>query len=156
MNRGVAILAVCALFVSGVAIGALGMHLYYAQRLMRPGEPPLMAGRLLSDHLARELDLSAEQQAVIREILEDSHRRGAALRYRMRPEVETLMRRTREAIDEVLTEEQRLKLEEMQRFDRRPIERLFLGPGDLRGNGRPGPPGGGPHGPRGRHRPRQP
>ena len=58
MSRGVAILAVCALFLSGVAIGALGMHLYYAERLMRPGEPPAMAGRFLSGHLMQRLDLS--------------------------------------------------------------------------------------------------
>lgn len=155
MNRGIAILAVCALFISGVVIGALGMHLFYAQRLMRPGEPPAMAGRLFGAHLARRLDLSEEQQEEIRAILEESRREGEELRNRMRPEVEMLMQRTRAAIEEVLTPEQQEKFEEMRQFDRRPIERLFLGPMGGHPEGHPRSPGG-PRGPRNRRRPQQP
>ena len=157
MNRGVAILAVCALFLSGVAIGALGMHLYYAQRLMRPGEPPALAGRFLVGHLTRQLDLSQEQQAEIRVILDESRQAGAELRQRMRPEVEDLLLQTREAIEEVLTPEPRERFDEMHRFDRRPLERLFLGPERGRpGRGGPGrgDPGAGA-GPRGRRPPRE-
>ena len=69
MTRGLSILAVSALFLSGVAIGALGMHLYYAERLERPGAPPEMAARHFGERLERELELSAEQRAEIREIL---------------------------------------------------------------------------------------
>lgn len=152
MNKTVAILAVCALFISGVVIGALGMHLFYVQRLMRPGEPPAMTGRLLTGYLTRELDLTVEQQAEIREILGASRRQGAQLRQRMRPEVEELMGQTREAIEEILTPEQRQKLDEMRRRDRRPLERLFLGPADGPGP-RGGPGGGPPDGRRGRRRP---
>jgi Spy/CpxP family protein refolding chaperone len=156
MNKAVAILAVCALFISGVVIGALGMHLFYVQRLMRPGEPPAMAGRLLTGYLARELDLTAAQQTEIREILGASRRQGAELRQRMRPEVEAVMAQTREAIEEILTPEQRRKLDEMRQRDRRPIERLFLGPADGR-HGRPGGPPDGPGGgSRGRRHPPQP
>jgi Spy/CpxP family protein refolding chaperone len=156
MNKTVAILAVCALFVSGVVIGALGMHLFYVQRLMRPGEPPAMAGRLLTGYLERQLDLSEEQQSEIREILGASRRQGAELRQRMRPEVEALMGQTRQAIVEVLTPEQRQKLDDIRRRDRRPLERLFLGPADGSPE-RPGGPGGGPpDGRRGRRRPPQP
>lgn len=152
MNKAVAILAVCALFISGVVIGALGMHLFYVQRLMRPGEPTAMAGRLLTGYLARELDLTPAQQTEIREILGASRRQGAELSQRMRPEVEAVMAQTRDAIEEILTPEQRRKLDEMRQRDRRPIERLFLGPGD----GRHGRPGGPPDGRRGRRRPPQP
>ena len=148
MNRGFAILAVCALFVSGVVIGALGMHLYYVQKLTSPWQHPAMVGRVMNERLVRELDLSEEQRQEIQAILEESRRAGAELRQRMRPEVEGLMRSTREAIEEVLTPEQREKFEQMRRLDRRPIERLFLGPMDGQHGPRSGPQGG----PRGRHR----
>jgi Spy/CpxP family protein refolding chaperone len=144
MNKGVAILAVCALFVSGVVIGVLGMHLYYVQKLTDPWQHPAMVGRVMNERLVRELDLSEEQREEIQAILEDSRREGEEMRQRMRPEVEGLMKRTLEAIEEVLTPEQRERFEQMRRLDRRPIERLFLGPMD----GQHGPQGG----PRGRHR----
>ena len=150
MNKSIAILAVCALFISGVAIGALGMHLYYVQKLTSRWQHPAMVGRMMNERLARELDLSDEQQQEIQTILEGSRRRGAEMREYMRPRVEQLMRRTETAIEEVLTPEQREKFEQMRRHDRRPIERLFLGPAD--GSGARGGPGGG----RGRRRPPRP
>ena len=128
MNKGIAILAVCALFFSGIAIGALGMHLYYAQRLAHPGAPPAMATRMLGGHLDRRLDLTAEQQREIGRILAESRREAAEIRDRMRPEVEALVQRTEERIAAVLTEEQRRQFEEMRRFERRRVEQFLLGP----------------------------
>ena len=126
MNRGMAILAVCALFVSGVAIGAVSMFLY-AQHVMRPGAAP-PTGQFLSGRLARELDLSEGQQEEIRQILVESWREGEELRHRLRPEVEQLMRKSRQAIEDVLTPEQRERFDQLERLDRGPIERLLLGP----------------------------
>lgn len=150
MNRGVAILAVCALFLSGVAIGAVGMFLYVHQ-VVRSGEPRFDSDRVMRrGHLVQELDLSDEQHAQVRAILEESWREGAEMRRKMRPEVEALMGRTRAAIEEVLTPEQLAKFEQMRRLDRRPIERLLLGPSvGHPGSRRPGEPAG----PRGRRRP---
>ena len=132
MNRGISLLAVSALFLSGVAIGALGMHLYYANRLAHPGAPPAMASRFFASHLERRLDLSQDQRQAIHEILDDSRREGADLRARLRPDVESLMERTRERIEAVLTPEQRETFDEMRRFERRGIEQLLLGPGPPR------------------------
>lgn len=154
MNRGVAILAVCALFLSGVAIGAMGM-LLYVQQVARSGEPAFDSDRAFDrGHLIRELDLSEEQRAQIRSILEASWREGAEMRRQLRPEVEALMGRTRASIEAVLTPEQREKFEQMQRLDRRPLERLLLGPGvGPPGPRHPGERGGPSDGPRGRRRP---
>lgn len=143
MNKGVAILAVCALFFSGIAIGALGMHLYFARRLTEPGAPPAMATRMLGGHLDRRLDLTAEQEREIGDILAESRREAAELRDRMRPEVEALVRRTQERIAAVLSEEQRRQFEDMRRFEGRRIEQLLLGPvaphaPGARGHRRPG------------------
>ena len=58
MSRGWAVLLVWALFLSGVAVGALGMHLYYFEKHqgsarhgggprglpLLPGRPPLAGG----------------------------------------------------------------------------------------------------------------
>jgi Spy/CpxP family protein refolding chaperone len=139
VNRTVALLAVVALFVSGVVIGALGMHLYYAERLIRPGAPPMMAARMLGGHLERRLDLSVEQQRQIETILAESRREAAELRIRLRPDVEALIERTGERIAAVLTPQQRREFDEMRRRDRRRTEQLLLGPVAPPGPPEPGP-----------------
>lgn len=147
MNRSSSILVVAALFLSGVAIGALGMHLYYWQRLgpgargFGDGPPP---APMMLGWMERELDLSREQRDAIREIVADSMRRGAEMRDELRPQVEALMRETSERIAMVLTEEQRRRYEELRRSEGYRFERGFLGPPRGRGPGagrrRPGPP----------------
>ncbi len=144
MSRSSAILVVAALFLSGVAIGALGMHLYYWQQLgeRRPGGPPQSPSPMLMGWMERELDLTAEQREAIREILADSMRRGGEMRSELRPRVEELVRETSDRIAEVLTEDQRRRYEELRRRQGERFERGFLGPPGGRGpmRRRPGPP----------------
>ena len=137
MNRSTSLLVVAALFLSGVAIGALGMHLYYWQTLdssprggfMRSPVPmPKVMG-----WMEQELDLTAEQRAAIREILADSMRRGSEMRDEMRPRVEELVRETSDRIDAVLTEEQRRRYQELRQRRGQHFERGFLGPPGGRG-----------------------
>ena len=137
MNRSTSLLVVAALFLSGVAIGALGMHLYYWQTIdsrqyggfMRSPSP----GLKMMGWMEHELDLTAEQRDAMREILADSMRRGGDMRNEMRPRVEELMRETSDRIDAVLTEEQRRRYQELRQRRGQHFERGFLGPPGGRG-----------------------
>ncbi len=150
MSRPLSVLLVATLFLSGVAIGALGMHLYYFERLHRPWEGPphgAIHGLLhrlgpgssaeappgtppgtpfLGRWMARELELSPEQQRQIEEILSDSGRRAAAMRHELRPRVEALMEETAGRIAAVLTPEQRRRFERLRQ--RRLLDEGLLGP----------------------------
>lgn len=129
MNRSSSLLVVAALFLSGVAIGALGMHLYYWQKLApREGRGPMMPSAGMVGWMDRELELSPDQRDAIREILADSMRRGGEMRRELRPRVEELMRETSERIGEVLSDEQRRRWEELRGRQRHRFERGFLGP----------------------------
>lgn len=141
MNRGLAILAAAALFASGLAIGALGVHLFYSQRIMAPpGGPPMPGGPVFERWLLHRLDLTAEQRDRAREVLEASRLEAEGLRREMGPKLHALNRRTSEALAEILTAEQRRRMEEfMEQRQRR--QRRFRGRG--------GPP-------RERHLPRRP
>lgn len=140
MNRSASILVVAALFLSGVAIGALGMHLYYWQKLGARGPGgPMPHGPMMIGWMERELDLSPDQREAIREILADSVRRSGELRHEMRPRIEGLMRETSERIAEVLTTEQRRRYEELRSRQRQRFDSGFLGP-----PGGPRRPGAGP------------
>ena len=128
MSRGLSIAVVAALFLSGVTVGALGMHLYYWDRL----SPHRMSGPpdtpWVSGWMERELDLSADQKTRIEAILADSRKRSAEIRYEVKPRVEALMTETSKRIAEVLTEDQRQRFERLQRLQRHRLERGFLGP----------------------------
>ena len=141
MSRGLSIAVVAALFLSGVAVGALGMHLYYWDRLSphRMGGPPDTPW--VSVWMERELDLSADQKVQIETILADSRKRSAEIRHEVKPRVEALVTETSKRIAEVLTHDQRRRFEKLQRLQRHRFERGFLGPpgGPPRGR-RPLPP----------------
>jgi Spy/CpxP family protein refolding chaperone len=138
MNKSIAFVAVLGLFILGILIGALGMHLVYAQRFPAPPDRPDgngMHGRFFFDRLERHLDLSAEQQERIGQIMLESRETGEAMHEEMLPRVQELMDGTRESIMEVLTPEQRQKFERLMRRHRRDAERFFLGHGPRDGRG---------------------
>lgn len=108
-----AILVAAALFASGLAIGALGVHLFYAQKIANVGRPPMPVGPMFEPWLFRHLDLSARQRTEIREILEQSRAEAEELRREMGPRLRMMNRHTAEAISEILTPEQREKMERL-------------------------------------------
>lgn len=143
MKRSIAFVYVLGLFLLGILIGALGMHLWQANQTApgplgmrgnmrpprheaghRPGRRP---GPFFLERLGRQLDLSPEQERQIAEIIEESHREAGALREEILPKVEAQLDQTRERILEVLTEEQRERFEEFDRRHRRILERGVLG-----------------------------
>ncbi len=151
MSRFTAVVAVVGLFLSGIVIGALGTHLYYAYRLRAPGGPPAMAAGLFVERLERRLDLRPEQAAEIEAILDRTHEAAAEMRRDLRPRVEELMERTADEIRAVLTAEQREAFDLLRRRERRRTDFLLLGPPGPHGHDHvPGP------GPPPRRRPRGP
>lgn len=142
MKRSIAIVYVAGLFLLGIVIGALGMHLVNMHAFDRPlGGPPVrdMSGSggsssrgVRFDMVAEQLELTGEQRETVQEILADSRRQAEGMHEEMLPKVRELVDRTRERIDEVLTQEQRERLAGMEARHRGGLERLLLGhrPGD--------------------------
>jgi len=143
MKRSVAFLYVLGLFLFGILIGALGMHLWQAQRTppgpfggrggMRPPQhdtrrgPGRGPGPFFLERLGRQLELTEEQRRTIAGIIEESHREAEALREELLPQVHAQLEQTRQRILEVLTPEQRKRFEEFDRRHRRILERGVLG-----------------------------
>ena len=152
MKRSIAIVYVAGLFLLGIVIGALGMHLVHMHAVEGPFDGPPVRGMrgaggsmnpdMHFEMVAEQLELTGEQRETVRAILDDGRRQAVGLHEEMLPHVRELMDRTRERIDEVLTPEQRERLESMAEHHRGGLERLLLGHG----------PGGGPP-MRGRRRP---
>lgn len=132
MNKGVAILAAAALFASGLAIGALSVHLFYSQKVVRSAGPPMPIGPMFERWVLGRLDLSEEQRHEVEEILDRSRAEAEELRRDVGPRLMAMNRETVEAISEILTDEQRERLEELlerQERRRRPRGRRGRGPG---------------------------
>jgi Spy/CpxP family protein refolding chaperone len=143
MKRSIAFVYVAGLFLLGILIGALGIHLWYTQRplagpfggpagMRPPGHefrrgPGHRPGPFFLERIGRQLDLTAEQEQRIAEIIEESHREAGRLREEMLPRVEAQLEQTRQRILEVLTPEQRERFEEFHRQHRRVLERGVLG-----------------------------
>ncbi len=130
-----AILAAAALFASGLAIGALGVHLFYAQKIASVAGPPMPVGPMFERWLFRHLDLSDRQRIEVREILEQSRAEADELRREMGPRLQMMNRRTADAISEILTPEQREKMEELMARREQRQRRFRPGEGPPR-NGR--------------------
>jgi Spy/CpxP family protein refolding chaperone len=129
VNRTVALIAVFALFVIGVGVGALATHIFYSKELDRHGGRPELGAHRFIDRLEHALDLTEEQKRRIYEIVEQSRVEGDALHAEMLPRVREHMRQTEEQIREVLTAEQQVKFDELHRRNRHRAEQLFLGRG---------------------------
>jgi Spy/CpxP family protein refolding chaperone len=137
LNRTVALVAVFALFVIGVGVGMLATHIFYARELGRFGPAPGFGPRPFLTQLEHELGLSPEQRRRIEEIREESRIEADALHEELAPRVRAHMRRTEELIREVLTPEQRLAFDELQRRHRERADQFFLDGGPRH---RPPPP----------------
>jgi hypothetical protein len=129
VRRWIALATVASLFVVGVVVGALGMHLYYAQRLGRPGAPPGMIARSFEDRLQRELRLSPEQMSQMHAILEEGHAERERIHAELAPRVHEHMERIhRRILQEVLTPEQRVRFEELHAAHPRRADAFVLHP----------------------------
>ena len=117
-------------------MGALGVHLFYAEKLADVGAPPMPVGPIFQRWLVRSLDLSAEQRVEVQAILEAGHVEAEELRREMGPRLERMNQDTAAAISEVLTPEQRQKMDELMARRERRQRRFRPGDGPPRDRGR--------------------
>ena len=115
MNRRATLLIV-AVFLLGIALGALGMHVA-ASRVFgseRSGQAASKAHKDKSqiiDELTQELTLNAEQRAQLESILEASRTKYQAIYEQVRPQYEQVRAQGRDRIRAMLTAEQLPKYE---------------------------------------------
>ena len=108
-------IAAVALLISGIIAGAAGMYVWtitYA-----PGFPPPpeeMRERIFM-HLKREIQLTPEQERVIRAEFEEAWEQGEVLRREMEPKLRALFDETDERIRGYLSPEQKVLLEEFHK-----------------------------------------
>jgi Spy/CpxP family protein refolding chaperone len=95
-----------------------------------PGGPP--RDREFRDRIARELGLAPEQKTRIDSIMDRRGRELRAVRGQVQPQLDSIVTRTRRAIDSVLTPEQRQKAEAMRKRHPRPAGPQ---PGEFPGGG---------------------
>lgn len=147
MNRSIALVAVLALFASGLAIGALGTHLFYSRQLSAHGAPGHFGGPRWGgpEPIVGALELSAEQREKIRLILIDSRREAQGIREEIQPRVLDLVGRTSQRMRAILTAEQQQRFDRLRRLERGRLEHHLLGPPEGPG------PGGMPRDRRDRH-----
>lgn len=134
--------AVLSLFLVGVLIGGLGVHVWYATRPPGPPPPGPARGERMHDgpfgpRLMRTLDLTDEQRERIEAILEESRREAESLREEIAPRIREQAERTRARLAEVLTPEQLERFDALMRRHGPRGERFLLGGGREHG---PGPP----------------
>lgn len=109
-------LGLLVLFLSGVCVGGLGTWMIAEQRVMDSlTREPQPFHKAIMSKLTRELDLNESQRARIAEIVSNSQDELAALRERLRPEREEILRRGREALKAELSPEQQAKFDEIHR-----------------------------------------
>jgi Spy/CpxP family protein refolding chaperone len=128
MKRSGAIAGVIALFLVGVAVGALGAHLLNRHH-GRHGPGHGMGGgfghRFMSAELHRRLDLTADQQRQVDAILEDSHREAMSLWQEVRPRVAAVIERAQNRIAQILTPRQREEFERIRQERAEHLRRLL-------------------------------
>jgi Spy/CpxP family protein refolding chaperone len=124
VSRTLALTSVAGLLVLGMLIGALGMHVYDSHHgsFAAPPDPFAPVGKL-----ARVLELTPEQLARVDAIVAEARLEGAALHEEMLPRVRAHMERTHQRLVEVLTPEQRAKLDDLHDLHRGGFERFLLG-----------------------------
>ncbi len=133
MRRSSAIAGVVALFLVGVAVGALGANLVSWHRPWRPMANRHAAaahggGRRMAEELHRRLNLDADQQRQLDAILADTHRETQAIWQEMRPRITAVIEQGQNRIAGILTPGQRQEFEAYRR-ERNARLRLLLGTG---------------------------
>lgn len=126
-------LAAFIIFVLGFAAGALALNAYRAWTRAEGRGGPGRGGRGL-ERVVERLDLTAEQRAQVRQILDEARAEIDAMRKESEPRFEEVRRRSDERLRQVLTPEQWQQFQKMKE--------------EMRGRRRGGRRDGGPERPR--------
>ncbi len=120
------ILAALVIFAAGILTGGVVMKLTTPEKeSVRRNFPQDFGLNQRMEHLnwmAKQLNLAEQQRQQIEGIYRESHERMKVLWQDVNPKAQGEMRKTRERVREILTEEQRVKLDELnkQRSRRKP------------------------------------
>lgn len=95
-----------AILLCGVIIGAgLGSRILWSRAMSGARDPARLHARV-TERLARRLDLTAEQERQVRQILRDHREQQALILERVQPELEAEVERMRGDVARLLTPEQ--------------------------------------------------
>ena len=130
MRRSSAVAGVVALFLVGVAVGALGANLVSWHRPWRGmaalhGAAGHLGGPRMAEELQRRLDLSADQRRQLDAILADTHRETQALWQEVRPRVIAVIEQGENRIAQILTPRQRQEFEVYRRERAEHLKRVL-------------------------------
>jgi len=142
MKRSSAVAGVVALFLVGVAVGALGGEVVRRHHPWGLGGGPGRAGGLggplghlgmghsmghgmMAAELKRRLDLTADQQRQLDAILADTHRETQALWQEVRPRVIAVIEQGENRIAQILTPRQRQEFEVYRRERAEHLKRVL-------------------------------
>lgn len=124
------------LFLSGMAIGGLGVWVVSERKAMDPvtrsryNAPEIIVGRL-----TRELNLDESQQKKITEIVREAHEELKVLRQRIRPEMDEIVQKSRKRMMTELSPPQQKKLEAFfERLEEKRVRRYHENHGRDRPN----------------------
>jgi Spy/CpxP family protein refolding chaperone len=111
-----AFLLVLLVFALGIALGAVGTYVVTTRVLAARPQVNTVPNRVAL--FTRDLNLNADQQKQIQEILTETRARYAEIHSQADPEYEKARHEGRQKIRQILTPEQRPKFEDMlRRFD---------------------------------------
>jgi len=108
-----AMLLVFVVFVLGIALGGVGTYVVETRVLAARPQASLRTPTTTMAIFTRDLNLDTEQQKQIQSIFNDQRAHYAELHDKFDPEYERVRREGRERIRQILTPEQRPKLEEL-------------------------------------------
>jgi hypothetical protein len=126
MKRWKLWLGVVVIFLSGVVVGALGTGMFVKHKIgmLRKG-PRFVMEKLVLKKFTRELDLDAEQQQKIEQILNQTADELLVLHRQTFPEVRAILGRAVSHMKEHLSLEQQKKLDEIVEKAKSRRGRLF-------------------------------
>jgi Spy/CpxP family protein refolding chaperone len=118
MRRATAVAAVSGIFLAGFVTGAVSFGVYAVRHLRQPGWLFSSGSRMMAAELRRELDLTPEQGKQVDAILAQTRTDVMAVRHQLTAELKTILERSRQRIEAILTPDQRQKFEALRRRHR--------------------------------------
>jgi hypothetical protein len=124
MKPIIAWVGVGAVLISGVAIGGLATHLRYQKEIRKVvtevKESPSGARKFLLNRMTRELELTTSQQEQVAAIMQETQEKELQpLFEEIRPRVRESLRNAEARINEILTDDQKIKFRELTERSKR-------------------------------------
>ena len=112
-NRARALAVIIAILLAGCLLGIAGLHFWERGFRGRDAIPSTARGQGQTERLAKRLQLTPEQEAQLKAILEDSRRRINGSRAELEQKMETIRVQTNEKIAAILNDGQRKEFQRL-------------------------------------------